>query len=170
MNVKSCFQIAYVVKTHGLKGEVTIALLPDCPPFDKLTSIFLQTGTQLVPYLIERVSVKGAEAYVKLEGVDSVSSAVELKGCSILLPKSKRPDLPKGAFYSDEVIGFEVVDAKLGSLGTVKEVMETGANRHLVIDRRGNEVLIPLNGPFVLGVNKTKGMIRVDLPEGLVDL
>lgn len=170
MNVKSCFQIAYVMKTHGLKGEVTVALLPECPPFHSLTSIFLQNGSQLVPYRIERVSVKGTRAYVKLEGVDSASGGAALKGCSIYLPKNQRPDLPKGAFYSDEVVGYEVVDARLGLLGTVKEVTETGTNRHLVIVRKGNDVLIPLNGPFILGVNKTKGVIRVDLPEGLLDL
>lgn len=170
MNIKSCFQIAYVMKTHGLKGELTIALLPDCPPFELLKSIFLQTGTQLVPYLIESASIKGIRAYVKLEGVNDAEAAAQLKGCPIFLPKNQRPDLPKGEFYSDEVVGYEVVDAKLGLLGTVKEVMETGANRHLVIIKQGNEVLVPLNGPFILGVNKSKALIRVDLPEGLVDL
>lgn len=170
MNVKSCFQIAYVMKTHGLKGEVTFSLLPESPSFKGLKSIFLQRGSQLVPYLIESASIKGTLAYVKLEGVSSASDAAGIKGCPVYLPKNLRPALPKGEFYDDEVIGFEVIDTSLGTLGTVKEVMQTGANRHLVILRGGAEVLIPLNGPFVVGINKAKGQIRVALPDGLVDL
>jgi len=170
MNIKSCFQIAYVMKTHGLKGEVTLTLLPECPTLDGLKSVFLQAGSNLVPYFIETASVKGTRAYVKLEGVDSSTSAAELKGCSIFIPKNLRPAREKGEFYSDEVVGFEVVDATLGNLGTVKEVMETGANRHLVILRNGHEVLIPLNGPFIKGVNRSKSQIRVELPDGLLDL
>lgn len=170
MNIKSCFQIAYVMKTHGLKGEVTLTLLPECPTLEGLNSVFLQVGTQLVPYFIESVSVKGTRAYVKLEGVNSVTAAAELKGMAIFIPKNRRPALEKGEFYTDEVIGFNVVDTNLGNLGTVKEVMETGVNKHLVILRDGHEILIPLNGPFIKGVNKGKSQIQVELPDGLVDL
>jgi 16S rRNA processing protein RimM len=170
MHVDSCFKIAYVVKAHGLKGELTLALLPECPDLSGLSPVFLEIKNQLVPQFIETASVKGTKAYVKFEGVDSLDSAHALKGCSLYLPIKHRPGLPKGQFYGDEVAGFEVVDATLGSLGTVKEVLETGASRHLVVLRDAREVLIPLNGPFIKSLNKSKKRILVDIPEGLLEL
>ncbi len=170
MNVDSCFPIAYVLKSHGLKGEVTLTLLPECPSFDGIQSVFLQIRSQLVPHFIESSSVKGIRAYVKFEGVNSAEDAEGLRGSSIYLPRSLRPGLPKGEFYSDEVKGFTVEDARIGLLGSVTEVLETGAGRHLVVVHQGKDVLIPLNGPFIKSVNKLKRSIRVDLPDGLLDL
>lgn len=170
MNVNTCFKIGYVAKTHGLKGEITLTLFPECPALKKSLSLFLEINTHLVPHTIETVSTKGTRAYLKLEGINTVASAEALKGCSLYLPKSQRPNLSKGEFYSDEVIGFEVVDAEKGPLGAVNAVFEAGSNRHLVILREGREVLIPLNGPFVKGVNRARKQIRVELPDGLLEL
>lgn len=170
MNVASCYKIAFVTRPHGLKGEVTLTLLPDCPALETGSSLFLQIRDQLVPHFIESVSVKGTKAYVKFEGVDTAGGAGGLKGCSVYLPKTQRPRLPKGEFYSDEVIGFEVIDSTLGSLGTVKGILETGASRHLVVQREAREVLIPLNGPFITNFSKAKKSIQVEIPEGLLDL
>ncbi len=48
--------------------------------------------------------------------------------------------------------------------------MEAGPNRFLVMDHNGKEVLIPINGPFIKSVNKSKRKITVELPEGFLDL
>lgn len=170
MDVASCYKIAFITRPHGLKGEVTLTLLPDCPALEKGSSLFLQIRNQLVPHFIESISAKGNKAYVKFDGVDTAAAADALKGCSLFLPKNQRPSLPKGEFYSDEVIGFEVIDSILGSLGTVKGILETGANRHLVVQREAREVLIPLNGPFITHFSKAKKSIQVEIPEGLLDL
>lgn len=87
-----------------------------------------------------------------------------------ICPKKLRPSLPKGEFYNDEVIGFEVSDEALGLLGKVTEIQESGVARHLVVDHSGKEIMIPLNGPFIKSLNKSKKRIAVDLPEGFLDL
>lgn len=170
MNIDACFKIAYVMKTHGLKGEVTLALLPDCPDFENVGAFFLDVNGHLVPHFIQAVSVKGTKAYVKWEGIDTPEGATALRGASVYLPKKLRPSLPKGEFYSDEVIGFEVADANLGPLGHVKEIQETGLTRHLVVDHSGKEVMIPLNGPFIKALHKSTKRISVELPDGFLDL
>ncbi len=164
------FKIGYVSKSHGLKGEVTIVLGPECPDLEDVTTLFVENGHQQVPYFIESISVKGVKAYLKLEGVNTPEAAAGLKGCSLLLPKSDRPRLPRGEFYNDEVIGFEVGDKTKGVLGLVREVEETGPNRFLIVVYGQKEVMIPVNGPFITSVNKTKKKIAVDLPDGLLDL
>lgn len=170
MKLDDCFKIGYVTKTHGLKGEVTLALLPDCPDLTGIDAFFLELKGQLVPHFVQQLSIKGNKAYAKWEGIDTPEAAAALKGTSLYLSKKMRPRLPKGEFYSDEVIGFEVADDTLGLLGKVTEIQETGPARHLVVDRSGKEIMIPLNGPFVKSINKSKKHISVDLPEGFLDL
>ena len=170
MNTDSCFKIAYVVKTHGLKGEITISLLPDCPDLTTLKSVFIEVKDQLVPYFIQSVTVKATKAYVRLEDIRTSDEAGLLTGRSIYIPKKDRPALPKGEFYGDEVTGFDVADNVHGPLGKVREVLEIGANRHLIVEYLGREVMIPMNGPFIRSVNKTKRKFTVELPEGFLEI
>jgi 16S rRNA processing protein RimM len=58
----------------------------------------------------------------------------------------------------------------LGLLGTITEVSPTGPNRLLTLNYNTKEVLIPVNGPFITSTNKTKKLIKVDLPEGFLEI
>lgn len=169
MDIDSCYKIGYVAKTHGLKGEVTI-VVSESIPIPKTTSILVEVNGTLVPYFIQSVSDRGDKAFVKLEDVDSPEQAKALKGCSLYLPKKVRPQLDRGGFYDDEVIGFEVEDEKLGLLGQIREVVQIGPNRLLAIDRPAKEILIPIQGPFIQSVNKSKKKVKVDLPAGFLDI
>jgi 16S rRNA processing protein RimM len=169
MNIDSCYKIGYVAKTHGLKGELTI-VVNESIQLGKTTALFVDVGGTLVPYFIERVSDRGDKAFIKLEDVDNPEQAKDLKGCSLYLPRKVRPKLVKGAFYDDEVLGFKVEDEKLGLLGEIREVVQIGPNRLLVINRPTREILIPIQGPFIQSINKSKKKVKVDLPEGFLDI
>ena len=169
MDVRDAYKVAYVMRTHGLRGEVTIATLPDCPDLAGVQTLFIEHRQQLVPYFVESISSRSDKAFLKLEDVDTLEKASELKGLSIYLPKSERPKLARGEFYSDEVVGFEVSDDDR-VLGKVKEVVEVGPNRFLSLDVEQRETLIPINGPFIKSVNRSSKKIKVELPEGFLDI
>lgn len=169
MELDEAFKIGYVMKTHGLRGEVTIAMQQDCPDLTGVDTLFLEKNRQLVPYFIQSVSFKSDKAFIKLEDVDTIDQAQELKGSSIYLAKSARPKLARGEFYSDEVIGFEVADEKR-VLGLVKDVVEAGPNRFLSVDVDNRETLIPVSGPFIKSINRGNKKIKVELPDGFLDI
>ena len=133
MEINQCFKIGYVSKSHGLKGEVTIVLGPECPDLQSIKSLLVQINHQLVPHFVKSISVRGHKAFLKLEDVDSPEQALALKGSSLFLPKGDRPKLVQGEFYSDEVIGFEVIDSEKGPLGLIGDVVESGPNRYLML-------------------------------------
>jgi 16S rRNA processing protein RimM len=168
MDAKEGFKIGYVMKTHGLKGEITMATLPECPDLAGVETLFLERRQQLVPYFVESLSFRGDKAFIKFEDVDTLEQAGELKGSSIFLPKVERPKPARGEFYSDEVIGFEVIDEE-HLLGKVKEVVEAGPNRFLALDN-DRETLIPVAGPFIKSVNRSTKKIKVELPDGFLDI
>ena len=171
MDIESCFKIGYILKPHGLKGEVTISLDPDVPnDFSLLKTVFLQRNHDLIPYFIESASLKGNKAFVKFEDVDSPEGAGEISKHAIYLPKTERPKSGRGEFYDDEIEGFTVEDTLLGVLGKIDHVMAAGPNRLLVLDHNGNEVLIPINSPFVKSINKSRKKITVELPDGFLDI
>lgn len=167
MKKDDCYKVGYVSKTHGLRGEVTVNTLPECPDLTSIETLYL--GDDLVPYFIQSVSAKADKAFVKFEEINDIDKASELKGVSLFLPKSERPKLARGEFYNDEVVGFEVMEEE-NVLGKINDIMEAGPNRFLVMDHNGKEVLIPVNGPFIKSVNKSKRRVTVELPEGFLDL
>jgi 16S rRNA processing protein RimM len=171
MDISSCYKVGYILKPHGLKGEVTISLDREFPEnADSLSSLFVEKNNRLIPHFINSISLRGAKAFVKFEDIDSIESAHEISKCALYLPKTARPKSTRGEFYDDEIIGFEVLDSEAGVLGKVVEVAEAGPNKLLAIDYNGKEVLIPVNSPFITSINKSKKTIAVTLPEGFLDI
>lgn len=169
MTFEDCLKIGYISKTHGLKGEVTAVL--ECEiEWDNLTSLFLDSKSSLVPYFIERISGNPDKPFIKFEGVQSLEQASQLKGTSIYMLKSHRVKSKRGQFYDDEVVGFKVDDKNFGLLGHIKEIQRLGANRLMVIINGSKEILVPVDAPFIKGLNKTKKSIQVELPDGYLDI
>jgi 16S rRNA processing protein RimM len=171
MEISECYKVGYILRPHGLKGEVTVALDDDLSQdFTPGRGIFLQLGHQLVPYFIQTASVKGGKAFIKFEDVDAIEAAQGISKKAIYLPKSERPKSGRGEFYDDELTGFVVEDTAHGELGKIQDVMAAGPNRLFVLDHDGKEVLIPVNSPFVRSINKSKRRITVQLPDGFLDI
>lgn len=171
MTVDTCYKIGFIVKPHGLKGAVTIALDAEAPEdFDSIEAIYVLVKEKLLPYFVDSISLKGNKAFLKFEGVDTPEDAQAISKSALYLPKSSRPRSARGAFYDDEVIGFEVYDSEAGLLGKITEVIQAGPNKLLSVTHNEREVLIPVNSPFVDSVNKSKKKITVTLPDGFLDI
>ncbi len=171
MEIKSALKIGFILKPHGLKGEVTVSLDAGIPEdIESLQSVFLEKDNRLVPYFIEAISVRGQKAFVKFEDVNSLEMAGEISRQGIYIPKPERAKLKQGEFYPDEVVGFKVYDESGELIGTIKEVIEEGPNPMLVLDHDSKEILIPLNSPFIQNVDKRKKQFTVNLPDGFLDI
>jgi len=171
MTIDEVYKIGYISKTHGLKGEVTI--IPEDLDMEmaEIKAIYIDLKQQLVPHFIERYSDNRIDKiFIKFEDINSPEKAQALKGCSLYLPKTQRQKSGRGEFYDDEVLNFEVEDKNLGFLGKIKGILQSGPNRLLVIDHLPKEILIPLNGPFVKHINKSRKKFTVELPDGFLDI
>lgn len=171
MESKNYFKVGYVQKPHGLKGEVTMAVDDEAPEeLGEIKTVFLQEGNDFVPYFIETISVRGAKAFVKFEEVDTPEGAAAISKRPVYLPKSARPRSARGEFYDDEIEGFIVVDEEIGELGPIVGVVAAGPNKLISLTYQEKEVLIPVNGPFIKSVNKSRKRVSVLLPEGFLDI
>jgi 16S rRNA processing protein RimM len=169
MNKQDCYSIGYISKTHGLKGEVT-AVFTEPIELDFVESIFIEMNSSLVPYFIQSFSDRGDKAFLKFEDVNTAEQAASLKGSALYLSKSVRPSLKRDEFYNDEVVGYMVEDETEGKLGLLKQVIQSGPSRLIEVDYHGKDVLIPVNGPFIKSINRSKKLIKVSLPEGFLSI
>lgn len=171
MTTDTCYKIGFIMKPHGLKGQVTIALDPEAPAgFAEIKVMYIEIKEKLLPFFIEAISLKGNKAYLKLEEINSPEEAQRISKSAIYLPRSIRPKSGRGEFYDDEVIGFDVFDETAGPLGKITEIIQAGPNKLLSVRYQEREVLIPLNSPFIDGVNKTRKKITVSLPDGFLEI
>lgn len=171
MTTDTCYKIGFIMKPHGLKGQVTLSLDLEAPDnFDQIKTLFIEVKEKLLPFFIETISAKGNKAYLKLEGIETPEDAQLLARSSVYLPKSSRPKSERGEFYDDEIVGFEVIDNNIGALGKITAIVQAGPNRLLAVAYNQKEILIPLNGPFVDSVNKRKKRMTVTLPEGFLEI
>ena len=171
MEHKDYFYLGYINKTIGTKGDVSFQLETDQPDaYGELPMIFLDIKGSLIPYKIEKISIKGNKAHVRLQDIDSTEKAGFLTGSSLHLPMNMLPKLKGNSFYFHEVIGFEVEDETFGLIGIIKEINDQGPQAIFQIDHKGNEVLIPIADEFIKKVDRKKKTILVETPDGLIDL
>ena len=78
------------------------------------------------------------------------------------------PPLEDGEYYWFQLVGMEVVSDSGETVGTVREIMETGGHDVYVVERpSGEEVLIPTVKQFVVNIDHEKRRITVRYLEGL---
>lgn len=163
--------IARVVKTHGVAGELS------CTPLEgPLEELPLALQVWFVPppgaplsALLEGVRPGPKGTIVKFSGIDSVESARDVRA-TLLLARSE--DLPPDWLEPEaaDPIGLAVTDAERGLLGTVADVIVTGANDVWVVDGDAyGQVLIPVIDDVILSIDEIERTARVRLLPGLID-
>ena len=164
--------IARVVKTHGSKGEVSVAPLRGLP-------FLLDNGMQvcLTPPALHRdrftkvVGISGSleSPLVRFDCARTLDEAEGIVGCYVLAHVSDLEIGPLDIAY-DRLVGRAVIDERYGELGIIQEVMETPANDVWVIDKGSfGEVLIPVIDDVICEIPHD-GPISVQIMDGLLEL
>lgn len=172
MDKKDCFFVGKIVKKYSFKGELLIKLDTDDPElFLQMESVFVEQHKNLIPFFIEESSLhKSSLLRVKFEEVDDEPTAEALIGKELYLPLQLLPELSGNQFYYHEIVGFAVIDASKGAIGTVNGVNDQTAQHLLQIDKDGTELLIPINDEIIQKVDRSNQTLHIQAPEGLIDL
>ncbi len=104
----------------------------------------------------------GRGVVARIEGCNDRDQARALLGEQIGLPRSALPELDDGEYYWADLQGLSVRTLEGAQLGSVEQLMATGANDVLVV-RGDRERLIPLvEGQFVTRIDWSERVIEVD--------
>lgn len=186
------FKVGIIVSTHGLKGEVKVyPTTDDVRRFKRLKRVHLsmervhsmekvhsteEEASEGVPRStdisleIESVKFFKQFAILKFRGIDSIEDAQRYRKASLLVPRSDAVRLEKDEYFVADLIGLTVRNEDGAEIGTLRDVMETGANDVYVIALSdGRELLLPAIRQCVLEVDLEAGFVRVHILEGLLD-
>ena len=171
MDIDSCYELGYIVKPHGLKGEVSVIIDADVPEaYKNLESVFIEQDKQLVPFFVKAIKLSGRKAIMRLDESTSIESAQQLKGCKLFLPLDLLPQLADDQFYFHEIIGFSIEDKELGFLGKIMTVYDAGPQDIIAFEHQGKEILLPANDETIIRVDKSGLVLHVAIPDGLLDI
>ena len=172
MQQSDCFQLGYIAKLHGFKGEVSLFLDVTNPEdYASLDAFFIEINGTLTPFFVESFQLKQKGfAAVKLEGVDTENDARVLLRKSCYLPLTLLPELDDKHFYDHEVTGYDVVDTLYGPCGKLEQVIDLSVNPLLQIMNDGKEILVPFVNGLVQKVDRASKTLYITAPEGLIEM
>jgi 16S rRNA processing protein RimM len=118
--------------------------------------------------IIQRRTV-GPGAVLRLSTVKSRDAARALFQSYVYVPEAEAAPLPEGEYFVHQIIGLTVITTEGETLGTVREVLQTGSNDVYLVRQGQREVLIPALKDVVHRIDLEAKTMVVTLPPGLLD-
>jgi 16S rRNA processing protein RimM len=110
----------------------------------------------------------GRNWWVRFKGMTDREEAQILAGTLLSVEASRLPALPEGTYYSYQLMGLRVVDGSGDELGSLEEILETGARDVYVVRGKRGEILLPSIPEVIREVDLESGTMTVELIPGLV--
>ena len=163
--------IGRVIDAFGLRGEIKIRAITD--QVDHLRrhvqTVFL--GEERRPFVLQRVhEPKAGILILTLGGVTDRTAAEALRGAEVMIRECDAAPLAEDEYFIHQLYGLRVIESGGGEIGVVREVVQTGANDVIVVERQGrSDTLLPMIHDVVERLDVAAGQIVVRLLPGLID-
>jgi 16S rRNA processing protein RimM len=164
--------VGRIARPHGIRGQVVVN-----PDTDFVDERFVDGATfwtrsergdeQLT---IASVRVQNGRPVVGFEGFASVEDVERLAGLELRVPESELKRLQQGTYYHHQLVGCRVETTEGWRVGDVARVDGGAGGSTLVVNGRRGEILIPLTQAICVEVDVGARRIRIDPPEGLLEL
>lgn len=162
-NTQQWVAMGYIKGVFGVKGWLKIAAnteytdsLLDYPEW------LLSKDGKTLTVNIEAGKLVGDELQVKIEGINDRDQAFQLRGYTIEIPREEFAPTEDDEYYWADLVGMQVINKEGINLGTIKNLMETGANDVLIINGEHGQILIPFVSQYVENVDTESKTITVD--------
>ena len=158
--------LGLVTRSRGLRGEMMLDRAVEGPYPNGLP---VQIGSS--EYVLERLQAHQGRSLIKVSGIGTVELADAQRDREVTVARGDVLTGP-GEYLLQDLLGCDVVDdAAANVYGIVSGWQSNGAQILLEVDSGDAEpVLVPLVPAICLAVLPNERLIRVKLPDGLVDL
>ena len=170
--MEDLLQVGIITSTHGVRGEIKVYPTTDDPRrFRRLKEVVLDTGKEKMNLEIEGVKFFKQFVILKFKGLDNINDIEKYRQKSLYVTRKNAVRLQRDEYFIADLIGLKVQDEDGKELGTVKDVIETGANDVYEVEMAdGKSLLLPAIKQCILNVDVENGMMQVHVLEGLLDL
>jgi len=171
MKHEEAFYIGYITKTKGLKGEVQLYFEYDAPELLEMDVLFADINGKMVPFFVSSYKLQtNSTGNFFFDDVDHIDKAQALVRKKIYLPLDKMPDRDDEDFHYTDLKGFIVTDETHGELGEIIEVNEYPQQFVATVHYKFTDIMFPLNEDIITDIDEDEGLLRVNLPDGLLDI
>ena len=169
--MEQLFQVGVITQTHGVHGEVNVFPTTDDPErFLDLKKVLLDTGKEKISLEIKSVKFFKQFVILKFKGIDNINDIERYKRCPLLVNREDAVDLEEDEYFIADMIGMAVWTDDDKEFGTLKDVIETGANDVYIIQSKNHgEVLVPAIKECIIDVNVEEQKMVIHLMDGLLD-
>ena len=137
---------------------------------EQLKEVVLESGGRRREATIERLWFHGGAAVFKFAGIDSISEAEAWEGADVLVAPEERVQLEEGEYSHADLTGCRILQGEQ-TLGVVTRIEEFGGPTLLAVEGAdGREFLIPFARAMCREIDVAAKVIRVELPEGLLEI
>lgn len=160
--------VGRVLGAFGLRGEAKVAPI-DASDFREglVVDVIGADGAQR-RMTVTAVRPHKNQLLVRFEGLSDAAQVEALRGALLVALESQLPPLQPGVYRDKVLIGMRVNDARLGSLGDVREVLHYPHADMLVVGERS--LMIPMLAAYGMVIDVDARTIATDLPPGFEDL
>ena len=168
--MEDLLKVGVITTTHGVRGEVKVYPTTDEPErFLDLDYVLLDTGKELRRLDIKNVRFFKNLVILKFDGIDNINDIEKYKGRDLWIPREEAQELDEDEYYIADLLGMKVLLEDGTEFGTLKDVMETGANDVYIVNSvEHGEVLLPAIKECKLDVDVEAGTMTVHLMKGLL--
>lgn len=169
--MEDLLQVGAITQTHGIKGEVKVfPTTDDMNRFKKLKETILDTGKEKITLEIESVKFFKQFVILKFKGIDNINDVEKYKGKNLYVTRANAVKLKKDEYFITDLIDIDVFDEDDKKIGTLTDVIETGANDVYEIKMTdGREVLVPAIKDCILSVDTENRKMVIHILDGLLD-
>jgi 16S rRNA processing protein RimM len=168
------FVIGKIIGAHGVRGEIKVyPLTDDVHRFEFVSSCLLLSKDEKIIRTVQIRNVRflAETVLLTMDELTDRDEAQKLNGLYLAVPRDEAAKLPEGRHYISDLIGCSVIDKDRGVLGTLADILQTGANDVLVVKRSGkSDLLIPYLNSVVSVVDVFSKQMTVTLPDGLFEI
>ena len=172
------YKIGRLGKAHGVKGEVSFQFDDDI--FDRVDADYLVLDIDgiLVPFFMEEYRFRNdTVCLVKFCDIDTQQRAQELTGCDVYFPRALAEEADNDLSLAS-LVGFTIIndgDGKAAArtvpddsvVGIIASIDDTTAN---ILFELEDGRLIPANDDLIVDIDTEHRQIRMNIPEGLLDI
>jgi 16S rRNA processing protein RimM len=160
--------IGEVLRSHGVRGELKIYPLTNNPArFKKLKEVILCKGELKKRLTVNNARIQNDYVFLSLEEISDMEQANSFQGWEVRIDRSEVPPLKEGWYYF-ELEGMKVFQGP-DCLGTIVQVIQTGANDVYLVKGAKGEICIPALRSVVKNVDVKEKRMEVVLPPGLLE-
>lgn len=166
------YQVGAITQTHGIRGEVKVfPMTDDVSRFKNMKELILDTGKEQITLEVTAARPQKNLVILKFKGIDNINDVERYKGCGLYVSKENRVKLQKNEYFIADLIDLKAIDEEEQEIGTITDVLQTGANDVYVIALAdGKEVLVPAIRDCILAVDVEAGYVKMHLLPGLLDM